>query len=101
MVALVFVRDTSDALISLVKKIDQRMQATVGRTTRPFGAFVMFMNDAGNLEQRLRGLAEKEAIQRVPLGIGVPPGEYEVAAEADVTVVVYLPERRGQQRVTA
>src|SRR5262249_36600458 len=59
------------------------------------------MNDVAGLEQRLRGLAEKEAIQRVALGIGVPPRDYEVAAEADITVVVYSPARRTQQRVTA
>src|SRR5262249_17829469 len=33
--------------------------------------------------------------------IGVPPADYAVAKEADVTVVVYSPERRGQQHVTA
>src|SRR5262245_18630998 len=59
------------------------------------------MHDAGGLDQRLRGLAEKSALQRVALGIGVPPRDYEIAAEADVTVVVYSPARRGQQRVTA
>jgi hypothetical protein len=88
-------------LTSLVKKIDQRMQAAVGQTRRPVGAYVMFLQDSGGLDQRLRGLAEKEAIQRVALGIGVPPKAYEVTNEADVTVVVYSPERRGQQKVTA
>jgi hypothetical protein len=37
----------------------------------------------------------------VALGIGVPPPDYAVAGEADVTVVVYSPARRGEQRVTA
>jgi len=87
-------------LTSLVKKIDQRMQAAVGKTPRQLGAYVMFMNDSGGLEQRLRDLAKKEAIQRVALGIGAPPRDYEVAGEADVTVVVYSPARRGE-RVTA
>jgi len=95
------VRDTSDPLTSLVKKIDQRMQAAVGKTPRQLGAYVLFMNDANNLDQSLRGLAEKEGIQRVALGVGVPPQVYAVAAEADVTVVVYTPARRGQQHVTA
>jgi hypothetical protein len=88
-------------LTSLVKKIDQRMQAAVGKTPRPLGAYVLYMNNGSGLDQRLRRLAETEAIQRVALGIGAPPRDYEVANEADVTVVVYSPERRGQQRVTA
>lgn len=94
-------RDPSDPLTSLVKKIDQRMQAAVGKTPRQLGTYVLFMNNASGLDQRLRGLAETEALQRVALGIGVPPPNYEVANEADVTVVVYNPARRGQQRVTA
>ena len=59
-------------MTSLVKKIDQRMQAAVGKTPQKLGAYVMFMNDASGLDQRLRGLAEKEAIGRVALGIGAP-----------------------------
>jgi hypothetical protein len=95
------VRETSDPLTSLVKKIDQRMQAAVGKTPRQLGAYVMFLQDSDGLDQRLRGLAEKEAIRRVALGVGAPPKDYEVANEADVTVVVYSPERRGRQQVTA
>jgi hypothetical protein len=97
----VFVRETSDPLTSLVKKIDKRMQAAVGQTKRPLGAYVMFLKDEKGLDQQLRGLAEKEAIQRVALGIGAPPPDYAVANDADMTVVVYSPERRGQQHVTA
>jgi hypothetical protein len=88
-------------LTSLVKKIDQRMQAAVGKTPRPLGAYVMFLKDGAGLDERLRGLAEKEAIRRVALGIGAPPRDYEVANEADATVVVYSPARRGEQHVTA
>jgi hypothetical protein len=88
-------------LTSLVKKIDQRMQAAVGKTPRQLGAYVLYMNNSSGLDQRLRRLAETEAIQRVALGIGVPPPDYAVANEAEVTVVVYNPARRGQQRVTA
>src|SRR5262249_38216457 len=80
---------------------DQRMQAAVGKTSRELGAYVMVMNNANGLDQRLRNLAEKEALKRVALGIGVPPADYAVANEADVTVVVYSPARRGDQHVTA
>jgi hypothetical protein len=95
------VREKSDALTSLVKKIDQRMQAAVGRTPRPLGAYVLFLGDAPGLEQSLRTLAEKEAIKQVALGIGVPPPDYAIAAEADLTVVIYPPQRRARQQVSA
>jgi hypothetical protein len=95
------VREKSDALTSLVKKIDQRMQAALNKTPRPLGAYVLFLNDAPGLDQSLRTLAEKETIKQVSLGIGVPPPEYAVAAEADVTVVVYPPDRRNRQKVSA
>ena len=63
-------------------------------------AYVMFLNDSAGLEQRLRDLAGKESIRSVALGIGAPPADYAIANEADVTVVVYPPRRRGQN-VTA
>ena len=43
----------------------------------------------------------KEAIKQVALGIGVPPADYAVAPDADVTIVVYPPGRRNKQKVTA
>jgi hypothetical protein len=97
----VFARETSDPLTSLVKKIDQRMQAAVGKTPRELGAYVLHMDNSSGLDQRLRRLAETEAIKRVAIGIGVPPPDYAVAREADVTVVVYTLGRRPQQHVTA
>ena len=94
-------RETSDPLTSLVKKIDKRMQAAVGQTPRALGAYVMFMQDSDGLDQRLRDIAKKQTIQRVALGIGAPPDDYEVSRDADITVVIYGPERRGRQLVTA
>src|SRR5262249_17352657 len=46
-------------------------------------------------------LAEKEGIRSVPLCIGAPPKDYEVTDAADVTVVIYNVNRRGNQHVTA
>ena len=94
-------REKSDSLTSLVKKIDQRMQAAVHKTPRPLGAYIMFVNDAPGLDQGLRTLAEKEAIKQVALGISIPPPDYAIAAEAEVTVVVYTPDRRNKQKVSA
>jgi hypothetical protein len=90
----------SDPLTSLVKKIDQRVDAA-GKTTRPLGTYVIFDSSAAGLDQQLRDLAEYEALKRVSLGIGAPPKDYEVSKEADVTVVIYNVGRRHQQKVTA
>jgi hypothetical protein len=91
----------SEPLTGLVKKIEQRLDAAAGKTARPVGAYVIFVSDAEGLDQRLRGLAEKESLRRVSLCIGAPPPNYEVAGEADVTAVIYTVGRRSQQTVTA
>jgi hypothetical protein len=83
-------------LASLVKKIDQRLDAAAGKAAQPLGAYVLFVNNADGLDKQLRGMAEKEALKRVNLCIGAPPAAYEVAPEADVTVVIYSAGRRGQ-----
>lgn len=88
-------------MTSLVKKIDQRMQDAVNRTPRPLGSYVMYMKDSPGLDQSLRNLADSEAIKQVALGIGVPPADYEIAPDADLTVVVYSFGRRGDQHVSA
>src|SRR5436309_1111684 len=77
------------------------MDAAAGKTKRPLGAFFMFVRNADGLDKQLRGMADKEGLKRVFLGIGAPPGDYAVANEADMTVVIYSPSRRGDQRVTA
>jgi hypothetical protein len=51
LIALVFVRATSDSLTGLVKKTDRRLQGVVHKTPSRLGAFVMFMNDAPGLAQ--------------------------------------------------
>ena len=88
-------------MTSLVKKIDQRVDAVAGKTARPLGAYVLFVNNADGLDKQLRGLAEKESLKRVSLCIGEPPGDYGVAKEADVTVVIYRVGPRRQEKVTA
>jgi hypothetical protein len=91
----------SDPLTGLVKKIEQRVNAAAGKTDRPVGAYVIFVSNPDGLEKQLRGMAEKETLKRVSLCIGDPPRNYEVAGEADVTVVIYTVGRRSQQAVTA
>jgi hypothetical protein len=95
LVALIFVRETSDPLASLVKKIDQRLNEVTAKTPRPPGTFIIFDSKAEGLDMRLRGMAETESLHRVSLCIGAPPEDYEVAKEAEVTVVIYNYNRRG------
>ena len=71
-----------------------------GKCPRPLGVYVIFVNNADGLDKQLRGMAEENALKRVSLGIGAPPEDYEVAREADVTVVIYGgPE--GEEKVKA
>ena len=88
-------------MTSLVKKIDQRVEAAAAKLGRHLGTYVLFVNNADGLDKQLRGLAEKQGLKRVSLCIGAPPKNYEVANEADVTVVIYNIGRRSQQHVTA
>ena len=97
---LIFVREVNDPLTSLVKKIDERLESA-GKGPRQRGAYVVVESTAEGLDKQLRGLAEKQAVKSVTFGIGTPPEVYAVAKEAEVTVVIYNPARRGQQKVTA
>ena len=87
-------------MTSLVKKIDRRL-AAAGKSARPPGAFVIFVNNADGLDKRLRAMAEKAGLKHVSLCIGTPPKNYEVSGEADVTVVIYRIGRRRLEPVTA
>ena len=93
-------RDTSDPLTSLVKRIDRRL-AAAGKSARPQGVYVIFVNNADGLDKRLRAMAEKAGLKHVSLCIGTPPKNYEVSGEADVTVVIYRIGRRRLEPVTA
>jgi hypothetical protein len=90
----------NDPLTGLVKKLDQRL-ASAAKGPRTRGAYVIFDSNADGLDKKLRGIAEKEALKHVTLGIGAPPADYQVAKGAEVTVVIYNPDRRGRQKVTA
>lgn len=90
----------SDSLTSLVKTIDQKVNEASGKYPRKLGTFVIIGDAKGRAEQ-LRELAKNEALGRVTLCIGAAPPRYEVSSEAEVTVVIYNPERPGRQSVQA
>lgn len=85
---MIFARGVSDSLTSLVKKIDA---ATVSNSKAKMGSFVVFCSDDDDLKGSLKELAKKEELKKIILTIDKPDGPpgYNVAKDADVTVVFY------------
>jgi hypothetical protein len=85
---MIFAREISDNLGSLLKKIDT---ATVENKDARMGSFVVFCSDDEGLEKKLKDLASKEKLSKIVLTIDNPSGptKYKVAKDADVTVVLY------------
>src|SRR5712692_2944749 len=85
---MIFAREVSDNLTSLVKKIDAE---TAKNSKSKMGSFVVFMSEDEKLGDKLKTLAEKEGIKKCILTIDNPAGPegYKVAKNADVTVVLY------------
>jgi hypothetical protein len=87
-VAMIFAREINDGLTSLVKKLDE---ATVQNRDCHMGSFVVFCSDEEGLQDKLKALADKEKLKKIVLTIDNPagPSGYDVAKDADVTVVLY------------
>jgi hypothetical protein len=85
---MIFAREVSDPLTSLVKKIDA---ATAKNSGCSMGSFVIFLNDDEGLEKKLKDLAKKDKIEKTVLAIGNARGVagYDIPKDADVTVVLY------------
>ena len=85
---MIFAREINDGLTSLVKKIDE---ATDKNSDCRMGSFVVFCSDDEGLEKKLKALADKEKLKKIVLTIDNPagPSGYDVAKDADVTVVLY------------
>ena len=85
---MIFAREISDSLTSLVKKLDA---ATAKNSDCSMGSFVVFCSDKEELEKDLKALIEKQGIKNTVLTIDNPAGPkgYDLAKEADVTIVLY------------
>jgi hypothetical protein len=85
---MIFAREVSDPLTSLVKKIDA---ATDKNKDCRMGSFVVFLSDDEKLEKQLKEVADKADLKHTVLSIDNPAGPkgYKVAKDADVTVVLY------------
>lgn len=87
-VAMIFAREVSPALTTLIKKID----AVNEKNKDNMGSFVVFLGEKEGLEKDLKKLAEDTGIKTTVLAIDNPAGPegYKVAKDADITVVLYL-----------
>ncbi len=85
---MIFAREVSDNLTSLVKKVDA---ATAKNSACRMGSFVVFLNDDESLEKKLQEMAKKEGIENTILTTDNPAGPqgYKIAKDADITVVLY------------
>ena len=86
---MIFAREISDPLTSLVKQIDS---ATALHADKKMGSFVVVLSDTKALDKSLADLAKKEKIEHTVLSIDTPEGPkgYKVDKDADVTVVLYV-----------
>jgi hypothetical protein len=87
-VAMIFAREVSPALTTLIKKVDD---ATGKNSKAEMGSFVVFCSDSKDLEGQLKTMADKEKVKNCILAIDNPagPDKYDVAKDADITVVLY------------
>ncbi len=89
---MIFARQISDPLTSLVKQLDA---ITEKNRKAEMGSFVVFCSDADGLDRKLKGLAEKQKLKHIVLSIDntAGPSGYNVAKDADVTVVLYVEQK--------
>ncbi len=89
---MVFAREISEPVTSLVKKIDA---ATAKHSDARMGSFAVFLSDQEGLDKKLKEWANKEQIKKTALTIDNPagPAPYKIAKDADVTVLLYVHKR--------
>jgi hypothetical protein len=87
-VAMIFAREVSPELATLVKKVDA---ATAQHGDCSMGSFVVFLNDDETLKGKLERMAKEADLKKTVLSIDNPAGPkgYNVSKDADVTVVLY------------
>jgi hypothetical protein len=86
---MIFAREMTGPLTSLVKKIDA---ATATNKSCKMGSFVVFLSQDENLEKKLKELSEKESLKNTIVTLmenPAGPPSYKVAKDAAVTVVLY------------
>lgn len=87
-VAMVFAREPSEPVLKLLSRLEA---ATQKHRSAGMGSFAVFLSDRDDLAEKLQQAAARLELKELILSIDVPEGPegYSVAAEADVTVVLY------------
>ena len=87
-VAMVFARDVNTPVTKLIKEIDA---ATAKNSDAKMGSFFVFLSDDESVQTKLKELAKKEDLKKTVLTVdnAAGPQKYEIAKDADVTVVLY------------
>jgi hypothetical protein len=87
-VAMLFAREVNEPLLNLLDKLDA---ATAKNRDQEMGSFVVFLDESDALRQQLAAAAKQRGLKRVVLSAYAPAGPdgFHVAAEADLTVVLY------------
>src|SRR4051812_21483814 len=85
---MIFAREITDDLTSLVKKIDAQ---TAKNKSAHMGSFVVFLSNDEGMEEKLKDLAKKEGLKHTILTLDNPAGPrgYNITKEADITVGLY------------
>ncbi|MFM7149394.1 MAG: hypothetical protein ACKO23_06090 [Gemmataceae bacterium] len=94
---MIFAREISDGLTSLVKKVDE---ATVKNNKARMGSFVVVCNDDEKMEDKLKEMAKKEGLKKCVLSLvdrKAGPQGYKLHPDAEVTVVLYTKRKTQSQ----
>jgi hypothetical protein len=90
---MIFAREISDPLTSLVKKVDEINQDK----GRKMGSFVVLLSDEEGMQKKLKEFAEKEKLKKTALTLDNPSGpaagaweKTKIDKNADVTVILYV-----------
>lgn len=87
----IFAREITGNLASLVKQIDEKIDANSDK--KMAGFVVILTDDPDAVEPMLKELAEKHKIAHTPLTVyegQAGPAPYQIAKEADVTVMMWV-----------
>jgi hypothetical protein len=87
-VAMVFAREVNEPVTKLIKELDA---ATAKNGDAKMGSFFVFLSDDEGMQTKLKDLAKKEDLKKTVLTVdnATGPQKYEIAKDADVTVVLY------------
>jgi hypothetical protein len=89
---MIFAKEISDGLTSLVKKVEE---ATAKHADARLGSFVVVSGKKTALEPKLKEMAEQHNLKKVVLAIEAPEGPqgYTLPKDSDVTVVLYVKKK--------